>query len=116
VVIEDVRQVTLDSDTPSTQEAAFLASLAISRLPSWDLFTVYDGTGAYSPTDSPESAASVRAGLDQYAQLQRDLDLLRARAVKEKQINRRVDLNLEIQRMESVLGAIRNSLQEGAPS
>jgi hypothetical protein len=58
----------------------------------------------------------LQEGLDRYAKLQRELEMLRARAVKEKQINRRVDLNLEIQRMECVLGAIRNSLQEGAPS
>jgi len=42
----------------------------------------------------------LRQGLDRHVGLQRDLDLLRVRAKKEKQINRRVELNLEIQRLE----------------
>ena len=113
VVIDEVRQAALNPDAPSTQEAAFLASLAVSRLPSQDLFTLYDGmlarlaaleasriTGAFAPPDSPEQASALREGLDRHARLQRDLDLLRARAEKEKQINRRVELNLEIRRLE----------------
>jgi hypothetical protein len=128
VVIEEVRQVSFASVTPSAEERAFLASLAVSRLPAGDLFVLYDGIlarlaaleasriiGAFVPPESG-GATALQEGLDRYAKLQRELEMLRARAVKEKQINRRVDLNLEIQRMESVLGAIRNSLQEGAPS
>jgi hypothetical protein len=42
----------------------------------------------------------LREGLDRHTRLQRDLDMLRARTAKEKQINRRVELNLEIQRLE----------------
>ena len=129
VVIEDVRLVALSLDAPSNQEDAFLASIAVSRLPSGDLFVLYDGllarraaleasriTGAFAPPDSAEHAAALHEGLERHTRLQRDLDRLRAMAAKEKQISRRVELNLEIQRMESALGAIRNSLQEGAPS
>ena len=47
VVIEDVRLVALSLDTPSNQEDAFLASLAVSRLPSQNLFTLYDGILAH---------------------------------------------------------------------
>jgi hypothetical protein len=113
VVIEDVRQVALSPDAAPTQEAAFLASLAVSCLPSRDLFILYDGmlarlaaleasriTGAFVPPDTPEHASALREGLDRHTQLQRDLDLLHVRAKKEKQINRRVELNLEIQRLE----------------
>jgi hypothetical protein len=113
VVIEDVRQVALSPDAAPTQEAAFLASLAVSCLPSRDLFILYDGmlarlaaleasriTGAFVPPDTPEHASALREGLDRHTQLQRDLDLLHVRAKKEKQINRRVKLNLEIQRLE----------------
>jgi hypothetical protein len=113
VVIDEVRQAALNPDAPSTQEAAFLTSLAVSLLPSQDLFTLYDGmlarlvafeasniTGAFAPPGSPEQASALRQGLDRHVGLQRDLDLLRVRAKKEKQINRRVELNLEIQRLE----------------
>lgn len=113
VVIDELQQAALNPDAPSTQEAAFLASLAVSLLPSQDLFTLYDGmlarlaaleasriTGAFAPPDSPEQASALRQGLDRHVGLQRDLELLRARAKKEKQINRRVELNLEIQRLE----------------
>ena len=43
VVIEEVRQAALNPEAPSTQESEFLASLAVSHLPSRDLFTLYDG-------------------------------------------------------------------------
>ena len=126
VVIEDVRQVALDPDVFSTQEAEFLASLAVSHLPSRDLFTLYDGmlarlaaleasriTGVFAPPDSAEDSTALRKGLDRHTRLQRDLDLLRAKAGKEKQINRRVELNLEIKAIESKLAEITVSLGDG---
>jgi hypothetical protein len=123
VVIEEVRQVALSPDAPSTQEAAFLASLAVSRLPSRNLFTLYDGmlariaaleasriTGAFAPPESGGGASALQEGLDRYAKLQRELELLRARAEKEKQINRRVELNLEMKRLQVELAAIQTEL------
>ena len=124
VVVEEIRQAALNPDTPSTLESAFLGSIAISRLPSRDLFTIYDGmaariaaleasriTGAFAPPDSPENAASLRDGLDRHERLQRELDLLRAMAEKEKQINRRVELNLQIRRLEKDLAAVDHKLK-----
>jgi hypothetical protein len=123
VVIEDVRLVALSPDAPSNQEDAFLASIAVSRLPSRDLFVLYDGilarlaalvasriTGAFAPPESGEDATALQEGLDRYAKLQRELELLRARAEKEKQINRRVELNVEIQRLQAELAAIQTEL------
>jgi hypothetical protein len=55
----------------------------------------------------------LRKGLDRHTRLQRDLDLLRAKAGKEKQINRRVELNLEIKAIESKLAEITVSLGDG---
>ena len=114
VVIEDVRLVALCLDAPSNQEDAFLASLAVSRLPSQNLFTLYDGilaqfsaleasriTGTFAQPNTAEDASALREGLDRRARFQRELDLLRARAAKEKQINRRVELNTEIRRIET---------------
>lgn len=123
VVIEEVRQVTLDPNVHTAQEVAFLASLAVNRLPSRDLYTLYDGmlarlvaleasriTGAFAPPGTPEQASAMREGLDRHSQLQRDLDLLRTRAAKETQINRRVELNLEIQRLQTDLAATQKML------
>lgn len=126
VVIDEVRLAALNPDAPSTPEAAFLASLAVSMLPSQNLFTLYDGilarlaaleasriTGAFASPDSSEQATALRQGLDRHAGLQRDIDLLRARAAKEKQINRRVELNLEIKRLETELASTREILAQG---
>jgi hypothetical protein len=127
VVLEEVRQIALspglNSGAPSTPEAAFLASLAVSRLPARDLFRMYQGvlasvaaleaariTGEFAAPESLERASAMREGLDQYARLKRDLELLRVRAGKEKQINRRVDLNLDIQRIQAELAAIQSGL------
>ena len=122
VVIEDVRQVLLNPDKPAAEEASFLASLAVSRLPARDLFALYDGllerlagleaariTGTFAPPESAERASALRDGLDMHARLRRDLAILRARADKEKQLNRRVELNLEIKRLEAELAATQKT-------
>lgn len=124
VVIEGVRQAPLNLNAPSTEEATFLASLAVSRLPTRDLFALYEGllerlaaleaariTGSFVPPNSPDRASDLRDGLDTHARLQHDLAVLRAQAKKEKQLNRRVDLNLEIKRKEAELASIAALLQ-----
>jgi hypothetical protein len=117
-----VRQVALDPDRPAAVEASFLASIAVSRLPARDLFALYEGmlarlaaleaarlTGVLTPPNSAGHAA-VWAGLDTHARLKRDLAILRARADKEKQINRRVELNMDIKRLEAELAATQETL------
>ncbi len=123
VVIEDGRQVLLNPNATTAEEVSFLASLAVSRLPVRDLFALYDGllarlaaleaarlTGVFTPPNSAESAAAVWAGLDTHARLKRDLAILRAKADKEKQINRRVELNIDIKRLETELAATQETL------
>jgi len=124
VVIEDVRRTTpFDPDRPATEESLFLASLAVSGLPNRDLFALYQGwldrmaaleaariTGGFVSPDSADRASAVRNGLDAHARLQRDLAGLRARAEKEKQVNRRVELNLEIKRLEAKVAATEKTL------
>jgi hypothetical protein len=110
---------------PTAVEASFLASLPISNLPNRDLFALYQGwldrvtalkaaqiTGIFAPSDSPDRASVLRDGLDTHAQLQRDLAVLRVRAKKEKQLNRRVELNLEIKRLEAEQARTKNTLQQ----
>ena len=61
-------------------------------------------------SQSPLSEDVYGTGLDAHAQLQRELTVLRARAKKEKQINRRVELNLRIKKLETELAAVAKTL------
>ena len=124
VVIEDIRRTSqFQPDTPSVHEAAFMANLALSSLPGRDLFALYQGwldrvaaleaaqiTGAFAPPDSADRATALRDSLDDHARLQRDIILLRTQAEREKQLNRRVELNLEIKRLEAELAATIETL------
>jgi len=126
VVIEDVRQIPLNVDAPSPEEIAFLENIAVSRLPARDLFALYDGwldrlaaldaariTGSFALPESSERAAAVQDGLGEHARLKRELAILRARADKEKQLNRRVELNLEIKRLEGGIAGLTRGLVSG---
>ncbi len=124
VVIEDVRRTaSFQPDTPTVEETAFLASLALAGLLARDLFALYQGwidrvaalevariTGAFALPDSADRSLALREGLEAYAQLQRDIAVLRGQAEKEKQVNRRVELNLEIKRLETEMAATVKSL------
>lgn len=126
VVIEELRRTApFKPEAPTQAESRFLSSLALSGLPGRDLFALYQNwldciaaleaarlTGAFvSPTSSLQ-ATKLRENLDERTRIQRDVVFLRAQAEKEKQINRRVDLNLEIQRLETELAAIVASLKD----
>ena len=64
----------------------------------------------FAPPDSPDRASALREGLDSHARLQRDIAVLRAQAAKEKQLNRRVQFNLEIKRLETELVEAKKNL------
>lgn len=124
VVIEDVRRtIPFRPNMPTAGEASFLASLSVSGLPNRDLFALYQGwldrvaaleaaqiTGTFNPPDSDGRAQALRNSLDTRAGLQRELAALRAQAAKEKQMNRRVQLNLEIKRLEAKVAATEQTL------
>ena len=123
VVIDEVRQISLNTETPSAEESALLENLALSRLPARDLFVLYDAwrdrlaaleaariTGSFNLPGSTERAAAMHDGLGTHGRLKRDLAILRARADKEKQLNRRVELNTEIKRLEAELDATQKAL------
>ena len=115
VVIEDLRRTApFRPDAPTSEEAAFLDSLALSGLPHSDLWALYQGwldrvvaleaariTGQFILPDRAERSQALREELGHHARLQRELAALRVQAVKEKQMGRRVELNLEIKRLES---------------
>jgi superfamily II DNA or RNA helicase len=90
--------------------------VSISKLPSRDLLTLYQGwidciaalkaaqvTGIFSSAGSPAKATARLDGLDNYSRLQREIALLRTQASKEKQMQRRVALNIEIRELEAEL-------------
>jgi hypothetical protein len=123
VVLKDkVVSATLAAQ-PCDVESAFLKSLPLADQPSQNLFTLYQGwidcvvalaaarlTRSFAPSLSAEAAAARQAALDDYARIQREITGLRAQAAKEKQINRRVELNLSIQRLETRLAAAKEML------
>jgi hypothetical protein len=127
VVIEKLRRTAaFNPDAPTAEEASFLGSLALSHLPTRDLFALYQGwldrvaaleaaqiTGAFAPPDSTGGSTELHDGLEAHARLQRDLVALRAQAAKEKQINRRVQLNLEIKRLEAELKEATRNMSSG---
>ena len=113
----------LDPFAPPDAERAFMDSLALIGLPSRDLSAVYDGwlariealaaarlSGAYVASNDGRAIERRRAALESHAQLARDIAGLRAKATREKQLNRRVDLNIEIQRLEQALAAQKQHL------
>jgi hypothetical protein len=129
VVIEDVhRTAALPADSPAPNEVAFLSSLALSGLPTRDLYALYQGwldrvtaleaatiTGAFALPDTAERAEAQRDAVATHVRLQRDITKLRAQAGKEKQMNRRVELNLAIKRLETELAVTSQSLTGRTP-
>lgn len=104
-------------------EAAFLQSVPLTQQPRSDLYALYAGwlariealnaarvTGAFAATDDANAIDRRRAALDAHTRLAKEIDALRGRAKREKQLNRRVDLNMEIQRREAELATHKKSL------
>ena len=90
---------------------AFRDALGLSRQPRASLFALYQGwidalhalsaarlTGVFSPA---VDRASRREALEECARLDGEIARLRAAAAKEKQMSRRVSINLELKRMEA---------------
>ncbi len=66
-------------------------------------------TGVFQPAMDPAAAERRRAALAEHQRLTREIAVLRASASRETQLNRRVELNLELKRLESYLAeAARN--------
>lgn len=118
-VLEGLRVAEIGADAPPAGpevQREFLLSLAVSRLFSANLFALYDGllhrmmaleaariTGRFMPPADAEKAAELAEALEVRANAERRLIVLRAQARREKQINRRVQINLEIAALEENL-------------
>lgn len=105
---------TVDADTSATD--AFLASLNVTSQPRQHLHALYQGwierfeahaaarlTGSFTPAPDAAAAERRRIALAEHERLTREMTSLRARAGKESQLNRRVELNLQLKQLESPL-------------
>lgn len=124
VVIDGVvAAVGLHPDEADPLEQSFFESLALMRQPRRDLAALYEGwlariealkasrlTGIYASTDNTEAIEQRRQALDVFAHITRQIIGLRAQAKREKQLNRRVDLNVQIQRLEADLASHKKNL------
>lgn len=128
-VIEEVLTTNpiAENDMQAENTKAFLATLALAKLPTSDLFALYQGwldsivaftasgiTGTFAKPASPEQTANMRERIAQHSKILDELAGLRTQAAKEKQMNRLVDLNLKIKRLESQLAATQSALH-GTP-
>ena len=114
IVIEELRATTpFRPEIPTAEETQFLARLAVGSLPQRDLFALYQSwldsvlaleaaqiTGAFVPPPSAERSAALRENLDSRTRALRDLALLRTQTENETQLNRRVELNLAIKKLD----------------
>lgn len=124
VVVEAVEATTpLRLAAPAPEEAAFLASLALADQPRRDLHALYEGwrgcvtalaaariTGDYGGPASPERSATRRAALEEHERTRREVGRLRTQATREMQLNRRVELNLEIRRLDGRIQQLQAEL------
>ena len=123
VVEEIVGTGAFDPLQATAVEQAFLTNIAIAGQPSLELFSLYEGwrlriealeaarlTGAFALSDEARVAERRRAALVAHKTLMRESAMLRAKAARSKQMNRRVELNVEIRRLESAAQDELNNL------
>lgn len=109
-------QVELCILTPGVIETAFLDSLSLTQQPSLHLMQLYQGwidrvealqaariSGTFNLKVGLDQLQERRVAIDDHARLQREIVSLRAQAAKQKQFNRRVELNMHIQQLETKL-------------
>ena len=96
--------------------SAFLRALSIARQPRTNLKALYQSwldtltacqaaqiTGAFAKSATEEQAILRRAALQDCQRLEAETARLRSLAAKEKQLARRVEMNIEIQRLQRAL-------------
>jgi hypothetical protein len=114
----DVVTVEWDAEQDSERWPAFRNALGLGQQPSSTLEALYQGwidtllalqaarlTGAFAVPTNPEQAGLRRKALQECSRLAREISHLRATAAKEKQMARRVDLNLKLKRLEAAQAA-----------
>ena len=113
----------LRSDALDSAQVAFFSSLALAQQQRSNLFDLYESwiariealhaarlTGAYGVSDDADSIDRRREALAAHERITKEIEGLRSKARREKQLSRRVDLNLEIQRREAELTGVNQWL------
>jgi len=128
----DAGKTVLDSDVVAAEWdtghdgecwPAFRNALALGKQPRTTLHALYQGwidtllalqaarlTGVFAVAANAEHAAARRDALQECARLDVEIARLRATATKEKQMSRRVELNLALKRVEAAQAAARANL------
>ena len=120
VLDQEVNTAELPEDN---RRSAILEQLTLKRQPAANLMTLYQGwlecieaisasriTGRVLAATDPAAAAARREALAEHSRLLRVIAGLKAQAQRESQIPRRVELNLEIKRLEATLQALVDRL------
>lgn len=119
----DVVTAEWDAELDGRRWPTFREALALGKQPRSTLYGLYQGwidtllalqsarvTGAFAVAGNAEHGAARRDALQEYARLDAEIARLRATAAKEKQLARRVELNLELKRVEAAQAAARANL------
>ena len=112
-----------DADDDGERWAAFRDALALAKQPRTTLHALYQGwmdtlfalhaarvTGTFTVAANAEHATARRDALQECARFDAEIARLRAAAAKEKRMARRVELNLELKRVEVARAACRTNL------
>ena len=110
--------VTALVETNSLVTQAFLAALNVTAQPRRHLHALYQGwierfeahaaarmTGEFTPAVDAAAAERRRTALAEHERLTREISSVRARAARESQLNRRVELNLQLKQLETKIQA-----------
>lgn len=119
----DVVTVTWDAEQDAERWPVFRDSLALPKQPRTSLQALYQGwvdtllalqaarvTGSFAVPTNTDRASLRREALQESARLAREITRLRIAAAKERQMARRVDLNLELKRLEAAQAAAHANL------
>lgn len=123
-VLEDVTTVSLPEDAPFPSVCrSFLESLALSRRENTTLLALYQGwidcllalraariTGQFAQDNNALHAAGRREALQEHEALEQEIRQLHARATRERQMAKRVELNLELKRLQARRDAVMQNL------
>jgi hypothetical protein len=123
IVIDELRATApFQPENATSETAQFLARLAVGGLPQGNLFALYQSwldsvlaleaaqiTGAFRPPASGNSAV-LRDNLNTRAEALRELTLLHTQAEKETQLNRRVEINLAIKKLDARIAELDANL------
>ncbi|MCC6930764.1 MAG: DUF4391 domain-containing protein [Gemmatimonadaceae bacterium] len=108
---------------PALVERDFVSSLGLALEGAHDLWALYDGwiaraqalaaarvTGRFVLLGDAERRQARREAMARYAAVRQELEALRLAAGRERQLNKRVELNLTIQRLEQELAGLLERL------